>query len=51
MEEINPLYEEVGKLSITELSDSLPASNDYDVVPEKPESAVKTVYFDFSESK
>ena len=49
MEEINPLYEEVGKLSITELSDSLPASNDYDVVPEKPDSAVKTV--DFSESK
>jgi len=51
MEEINPLYEEVGKLTNTELSDALPATNHYDVVLEKPESAVKTVYFDFSESK
>ena len=54
----NPLYEEEYKMADTELSDSFPATNDYDVAtndydvaPEKPESAVNTVYFDFGESK
>ena len=47
----NPLYEEEYKMADTELSDFFPATNDYDVAPEKPESAVNTVYFDFGESK
>jgi len=47
----NPLYEEEYKMTDTELSDSFPATNDYYVAPEKPESAVNAVYFDFGESK
>ena len=61
----NPLFEEEYKMTETELSGSLPASNDYDVAPEKPgramndydvapekpKGSMNAVYFDFGESK
>jgi len=47
----NPLFEEEYKMADTDLSDSFSATNDYDVAPEKPESAVNAVCFDFGESK
>ena len=47
----NPLCKEEYKMADTDMSDSFPATNDFDVAPEKPESAVNAVYFDFGESK
>lgn len=47
----NPLYEEEYEIADTELSDSFPVTNDYDVAPEKPESAVNAGCFVFAESK